>query len=205
MSLLSLILLSIALSLDCFTVCFIFGMQRSAFKKALKAGEKDPFPSLGWGAVQAGLVFAVFHIVMIVLGWFLGWGMSSIVARFDHWFAFALLAAIGLKNIIEGFNNKETDLKVHAMFHWKSLLLLALAVSIDAFAVGISLKMLQVSLSAVCLSVPLAVLLISMAGVFLGYLTHKQVKQVSLRTINLVGGLVLIGIGIRILVEHLSA
>lgn len=204
MGLFSLILLSLALSLDCFTVCIIFGMQRSAFRHSLRPGEKDPFPSLGWGAVQAGSVFAAFHILMIVLGWFLGWGMSAIVTRFDHWLAFGLLAGIGLKNIIEGFNSKETELKVHAMFHWKSLMLLALAVSIDAFAVGISLKMLQVSLEAVCLSVPLAVFVCSILGVFLGFFMHRQMKKISLRTINLIGGLVLIGIGVRILVEHLN-
>lgn len=204
MSLFSLILLALALSIDCFTVCLIFGMQRSAYKRSLKKGAEDPFPSLSWGAIQSGLLFAAFHILMLVLGWLLGWGMQSIVDRFDHWVAFALLCGIGLKTIIDGFSQKDTQIKVHAMFHWKTLILLAFAVSIDAFAIGISLNMLRVSLAEACLSVPVAVFVISVLGVFLGYATHRQMGKISLSTVNLIGGLVLIGIGLRILFEHLS-
>ena len=150
MSFFSLVLLALALSIDCFTVCLVFGMQRSAYRRALKPGEKDPFPSLGGTAAKAGLVFAVYHIIMIVLGWLLGWGVNAIVARYDHWFAFALLLGIGVKTIIDGFNARDAQLKVHSMFDWKSLLLMGLAVSIDAFAVGISLKMIEVSLLEIC-------------------------------------------------------
>ena len=157
MSFFSLVLLALALSIDCFTVCLVFGMQRSAYRRALKPGEKDPFPSLGGTAAKAGLVFAVYHIIMIVLGWLLGWGVNAIVARYDHWFAFALLLGIGVKTIIDGFNARDAQLKVHSMFDWKSLLLMGLAVSIDAFAVGISLKMIEVSLLEICTVVPVVV------------------------------------------------
>lgn len=198
------VLLALALSIDCFTVCLVFGMQRSAYRRALKPGEKDPFPSLGGTAAKAGLVFAVYHIIMIVLGWLLGWGVNAIVARYDHWFAFALLLGIGVKTIIDGFNARDAQLKVHSMFDWKSLLLMGLAVSIDAFAVGISLKMIEVSLLEICIVVPVVVFLASLFGVFLGFHTHKQMKRISLPAVNLIGGLVLIGIGVRILIEHLS-
>lgn len=204
MSFFSLVLLALALSIDCFTVCLVFGMQRSAYRRALKPGEKDPFPSLGGTAAKAGLVFAVYHIIMIVLGWLLGWGVNAIVARYDHWFAFALLLGIGVKTIIDGFNARDAQLKVHSMFDWKSLLLMGLAVSIDAFAVGISLKMIEVSLLEICIVVPVVVFLASLFGVFLGFHTHKQMKRISLPAVNLIGGLVLIGIGVRILIEHLS-
>ena len=204
MSFFSLVLLALALSIDCSTVCLVFGMQRSAYRRALKPGEKDPFPSLGGTAAKAGLVFAVYHIIMIVLGWLLGWGVNAIVARYDHWFAFALLLGIGVKTIIDGFNARDAQLKVHSMFDWKSLLLMGLAVSIDAFAVGISLKMIEVSLLEICIVVPVVVFLASLFGVFLGFHTHKQMKRISLPAVNLIGGLVLIGIGVRILIEHLS-
>ena len=198
------VLLALALSIDCFTVCLVFGMQRSAYRRALKPGEKDPFPSLGGTAAKAGLVFAVYHIIMIVLGWLLGWGVNAIVARYDHWFAVALLLGIGVKTIIDGFNARDAQLKVHSMFDWKSLLLMGLAVSIDAFAVGISLKMIDVSLLEICTVVPVVVFLASLSGVCLGFHTHKQMKRISLPAVNLIGGLVLIGIGVRILIEHLS-
>lgn len=204
MSFFSLVLLALALSIDCFTVCLVFGMQRSAYRRALKPGEKDPFPSLGGTAAKAGLVFAIYHIIMIVLGWLLGWGVNAIVARYDHWFAFALLLGIGVKTIIDGFNARDAQLKVHSMFDWKSLLLMGLAVSIDAFAVGISLKMIEVSLLEICTVVPVVVFLASLFGVFLGFHTHKQMKRISLPAVNLIGGLVLIGIGVRILIEHLT-
>ena len=205
MSLFSLILLSIALSLDCFTVCLIFGMQRSAWKKSLKEGEKDPFPPLVRSALLAGIVFALFHILLIVAGWLLGWSVNAIVSRYDHWLAFGLLASIGLKTIIDGFSAKDSSLKVHAMFEWKSMLLLALAVSIDAFAVGVSLEMLQVPLVKVCASVSVAVFLFSLIGMAGGYLAHRQMQKMSVRTVNILGGLVLIGIGVRILIAHLYA
>ena len=189
------VLLALALSIDCFTVCLVFGMQRSAYRRALKPGEKDPFPSLGGTAAKAGLVFAVYHIIMIVLGWLLGWGVNAIVARYDHWFAFALLLGIGVKTIIDGFNARDAQLKVHSMFDWKSLLLMG---------VGISLKMIDVSLLEICTVVPVVVFLASLSGVFLGFHTHKQMKRISLPAVNLIGGLVLIGIGVRILIEHLN-
>lgn len=204
MGLFPLILLSVSLSLDCFTVCLIFGMQRSAWKTSLKEGEKDPFPSLGRGATQAAVVFAFFHILMIVIGWLIGWSMLPVVEQYDHWVAFALLTAIGLKTIIDGFSKKDNAIKVHAMFHAKSLLLSALAVSVDAFAVGVSFKMLAMPLTTVCLIVGVTVFLLSFAGVFAGYFLHKQVRKISMPTLNLVSGLVLIGIGIRILVTSLS-
>ena len=132
---------------------------------------------------------------MIVLGWLLGWGVNAIVARYDHWFAFALLLGIGVKTIIDGFNARDAQLKVHSMFDWKSLLLMG---------VGISLKMIDVSLLEICTVVPVVVFLASLSGVFLGFHTHKQMKRISLPAVNLIGGLVLIGIGVRILIEHLS-
>lgn len=205
MSLFSLLLLSVALSIDCFTVCLIFGMQRSALHNALKPGAQDPYPSLSRSAVQAGLMFAIAHIIMLVLGWFLGYSLHSIISRFDHWVAFALLSIIGLKTFIESFStNHDNSTKVHAMFHWKTMLLLSLAVSIDAFAIGISLNMIQVSLTQACIWVPIAVFIISIIGVMAGYYAHRKMQKISLRTINMIGGLVLIGIGVRILVEHLA-
>ncbi len=179
-------------------------MQRSAFRASLRENEKDPMPSLWGSAVLSGLVFALYHILMLLLGWLLGWSINGIVEKFDHWFAFALLCGIGLKTIIEAYNSKEKELQVHAMFHWKSLLLLGLAVSIDAFAIGVSLEMLNVGLVKLCASVAITVFVCSVAAVFAGFFLQRQLKKLSFKTINLIGGLVLIGIGVRILVEHLQ-
>ena len=80
-----------------------------------------------------------------------------------------------------------------------------MAVSIDAFAVGVSLEMLQVPLVKVCASVSVAVFLFSLIGMAGGYLAHRQMQKMSVRTVNILGGLVLIGIGVRILIAHLYA
>ncbi|MCM1531150.1 MAG: manganese efflux pump MntP family protein [Bacteroides sp.] len=205
MGLFSLLLLAISLSVDCFIICLIFGMQRAAWKTSLKAGEKDPFPALSKTTLQAALVFALCHILMIVLGWLLGWGILPIVERYAYWVAFAILCAVGLKTIIDGFNKKENSLKAHAMFGGKSMLLLSVAVSVDAFAVGVSMKMVGMQLPLTCLSVGAIVFLLSCAGVLTGFFLHRQMQKVSTATLNLIGGLVLIGIGVRILVSNLNA
>lgn len=204
MSLFALILLSISLSVDCFAICLVFGIQRYSWKKSLKDGQQDPFPSVGRICLQTALIFALFHILMIVAGWFLGRLVLPIISFYDHWVAFALLTAIGLKTIIDGFSKKDNELKVHSLFHIGSLLLSALAVSIDAFAVGISFKMLELPLTTVCLCVGITVFLLSCTGILTGYFLHKQMQKISISTFNLIGGLVLIGIGIRILVAHLA-
>lgn len=183
----------------------VFGMQRAAFRANLRAEEKDPMPPLWWNAVLSGLVFALFHILMILLGWLLGWSIGGIVEKFDHWFAFALLCGIGLKTIIEAYNSKEKELQVHAMFHWKSLLLLGLAVSIDAFAIGVGLEMLNVGLGKLCTCVAITVFACSVAAMFAGFFLQRQLKKLAFKSINLIGGLVLIGIGVRILIEHLQS
>ena len=191
MTFIELLLIAIALSMDAFAVSICYGIKNSRFNLR--------------HTLIVALFFGFFQFLMPLIGWGLSSAAHKYIEAYDHWVAFALLLGIGVKTIIDGFNSRDTQLKVHAMFDWKSLLLMGLAVSIDAFAVGISLKMVQVALWEVCLTVPVVVFLVSVLGVFLGFHSHKLVQKLSLPVINLIGGLVLIGIGLRILIEHLSA
>ena len=198
MTFLEIILLCAALSMDCFTICLIYGAQRAAFRKQLRAGEKDPFKPVGADILRIGLVFVAYHLLMLALGYTLGCGVMRYFDVFDHWIAFGLLAVIGIKMIWEAFDNKDRRTEIHALYAWPSLLLLGLATSIDAFAVGISLSLSQSSLALTCLCIPFVLLFFIALGIGLG----MRVKRISIRAVNVIGGLVLLGIGLRILLEH---
>lgn len=198
MSFTEIILLCIALSMDCFAICIVYGAQRSAYKSSLKEGEKDPFRPLVLEALRLSAVFIFFHLVMIGLGWGLGYGFMHYISAFDHWLAFGLLAGIGIKMILESFNKTRLRTEIHALYDWKSLLLLGLATSIDAFAIGVSLSLSNSSLTKTCLVLPLVLLIFASLGLFLGF----KIKKISLQITTFVGGLILLGIGLRILLEH---
>lgn len=198
MNFFEIILLCAALSMDCFTICLIYGAQRAAFRKQLRAGEKDPFRPLWRDILRIGLVFIAYHLLLLTLGYTLGQGVMHYFDVFDHWIAFGLLAAIGIKMIWEAFGQKDLKTEIHALYAWPSLLLLGLATSIDAFAVGISLSLSQSSLALTCLCIPFVLLFFIVLGLLLGL----RVKRISIRAVNIIGGLVLLGIGLRILLEH---
>lgn len=209
MNLIEVILLCAALSMDCFTICLIYGVQRAAYRGQLNAGEKDPFRPLWVEVWRIGGVFIVWHWVMLALGSTLGYGVSRYFNVFDHWIAFGLLAVVGIKMIWESFESKDHKTEVHALYAWSSLLLLGLATSIDAFAVGISLSLsqeggmswaslTQTPLFQTFVCIPFALLFFTCLGIFLG----TRVKRISMKTVGILGGLVLIGIGVRILLEH---
>ncbi|MDE6308027.1 MAG: manganese efflux pump MntP family protein [Bacteroidales bacterium] len=198
MNFFEIILLCVALSMDCFTICLIYGAQRSAYRQQLRAGERDPFRPIGADILRIGIVFIAYHLVMLALGYTLGYGVMRYIDVFDHWIAFGLLAAIGLKMVWEAFENKDRKTEIHALYAWSSLLLLGLATSIDAFAVGISLSLSQSSLAFTCLCIPFVLLFFTALGILLGL----RVKRISIRAVNVIGGLVLLGIGLRILLAH---
>lgn len=198
MTLVEIILLCAALSLDCFTICLIYGAQRTAYRQQLRAGKQDPFRPVGRDILRFWLVFALFHLLMLSLGYTLGRGVMRYMDVFDHWIAFGLLAAIGIKMIWEAVDNKPRKTEVHALYAWSSLLLLGLATSIDALAVGISLSLSGTSLAQTCLCMPIVLILFVAGGILLGL----RVKKLSPRALDIIGGLVLIGIGLRILLEH---
>lgn len=198
MNFFEIVLLCAALSMDCFTICLIYGAQRAAYRQQLRTGESDPFRPIGTEILRVWAVFSLYHLLMLSLGYVLGYGVLRYIDVFDHWIAFGLLAAIGLKMIWEAFDKKDRKTEVHALYAWPSLLLLGLATSIDALAVGISLSLSQSSLTQTCLCIPFVLLFFTALGLLLGL----RVKRISVRAVNVIGGLILLGIGLRILLEH---
>lgn len=151
-------------------------------------------------ALVAGF-FGGFQAVMPLFGWLLGSRVGSAIEAWDHWVIFAVLGGIGGKMLWEAFRGGEQEaLKEEDAFGLRVMLLLAIATSIDALAAGFALPLLgaPMALSLVTIGVTTAVL--SALGLFAGH----RFGAVLGRRLDAVGGLVLIGFGLKTLVEHLS-
>ena len=185
MSILEILLLGIGLSMDAFAVSICKGLSA----KRLQTRHY----------LIIGAWFGGFQALMPTIGFFLGSTFEQYITAFDHWVAFVLLAAIGAGMIKESLSKEESN--GNDSFSFKTMLLLALATSIDALAVGITFALLP------DVNVPLAVCLIgittfvcSAAGLKVGNLFGLKYKAKA----ELAGGIILILIGLKILLEHLG-
>jgi putative Mn2+ efflux pump MntP len=135
---------------------------------------------------------------MTFLGWLAGSTIARFISRVDHWVAFALLAFVGARMLRSGFNSQKEE-NCPDPSHGGSLMMICIATSIDAMAVGLSMAMLEVNLLLSCLIIGIVTLGLSLFGLLAGCrLGDKFGKRMEL-----VGGLILIGIGMRILYSHL--
>lgn len=148
------------------------------------------------------VLFGGFQALMPLIGYLLGSQLGPIVERFDHWIAFALLAAIGAKMLHEarsaGSDEASTERDV---FRLEVLLVLAVATSIDALAAGITLPMLGAPLVLSLVTIGVTTALSSGAGLLVG----RRFGASLGKRLDVLGGLVLIGLGTKILIEHLTA
>ncbi len=154
-------------------------------------------------ALKMGLFFGGFQALMPVVGWAAGLSMKEYISSWDHWLAFGLLAAIGGKMLYESFEIREEEDcggPKTCPFDTGTLTVLALATSIDALAVGLTFSVLKLSIIAPVLVIGLVTFVMSLAGVRLGsagghFFEHRM---------EAAGGVILIGIGLKILLEHLG-
>lgn len=183
MSLLELFLIAVAVSMDAFAVAICKGlsMQKVTFKKAL----------------TVGLYFGIFQAVMPLIGYFLGVQFREIITSIDHWFAFFLLAFIGISMIKESMSNESCP---DGDLGFKSMIILAISTSIDALAVGITLAFLKVDVIQSVSFIGVVTFILSMVGVKIGNIFGAKYKSKA----ELVGGIVLICIGLKILLEHIG-
>lgn len=185
MSLFELVLLAVGLSMDAFAVAICKGLA------IRKARWKD--------AIIVGLWFGGFQALMPLIGYFLGSRFAEAISAYDHWIAFALLFLIGASMIRESFG-KESEEKSGASLAVKTMLLLAIATSIDALAVGVTFAFLSVRvIPAVCL-IGCITFILSALGVRLGGVFGMKYKSRA----ELAGGIILILLGVKILLEHLG-
>lgn len=147
--------------------------------------------------------FGGFQALMPVVGWLLGARLGPLVQAWDHWIAFALLGCIGGKMLWDARAGGEGEgsESVVGLFAWKTMLVLAIATSIDALAVGITLPMLDASFVTSIATIGVVTALLSALGLYAG----RRFGSVLGRRLDVVGGLVLVGLGFKILLEHLQS
>ncbi len=147
----------------------------------------------------AGL-FGGFQAAMPVLGWLLGSWLGPAVAEWDHWIAFVVLVGIGGKMLLDARRGGGEELLGDDLFAWRVMLMLGVATSIDAFAVGVTLPMLGARLGVAVVTIGVTTAVLSVVGLWAG----RRAGAMLGRRLDALGGVVLIGLGLKILVEHLA-
>lgn len=180
----TIILIGVGLSMDAFAASIAHGVciVESKLKNFLKIA----------------FFFGFFQAVMPLLGWFLGSSFKNLIEGFDHWIAFGLLLFIGIKMIVEAAKTRNKG-DTRCSLDPKRLLLLSFATSIDAFAVGVTFSFLNISIIEPVLIIGLVTFVISFIGACLCGIFDKLFGK----KVEIIGGLILIGIGVKIVIEHL--
>ena len=188
MGFIELFLIAVGLSMDAFAVslCKGLNMRKINYRHA----------------AIISLFFGGFQAAMPLIGWVLGKGFANYITAFDHWIAFALLVIIGGKMLFEGIKKEESegDCGCDEALDLKELFILAIATSIDALAVGISFAFLNVSILPAAALIGVTTFGFSFAGVAIGNRFGTKFQNKA----EIAGGVVLILIGVKILLEHLG-
>ena len=184
MSVLEILILAVGLSMDAFAVSICKGLavKRIDIKKA----------------AIVGLWFGSFQALMPMIGYFLGTRFSSAIQSVDHWVAFILLSLIGANMIREALSKDEDAGRDSGSLSFKTMLMLAVATSIDALAAGITFAFLDVNIVGAVSIIGCTTCIISMAGVKVGSVFGTKYKSKA----ELTGGVMLILLGLKILLEH---
>ena len=180
MSILEIFLIGISLSMDAFAVSICKGLSMNKVKVKR--------------CLIVGIYFGIFQALMPILGYFFGSSFKDIIINVDHFIIFLILLLIGINMITE------QEEKVDNNINFKTMLLLSIATSIDAFAVGITFSFLNINIISSVIIIGLTTFTISFIGVLLG----NQIGNKYQRKAKILGGITLIILGIKILVEHLN-
>lgn len=179
-----LLLIAIGLSMDAFAVSITKGLSINTIKRS--------------HYLKVGLWFGLFQAIMPILGYFFCLGFSVYITSIDHWIAFFLLSIIGLNMIRESFSKGEED-KHSSDFSAKTMFLMAVATSIDALAMGVSFALMKVDITLAAVLIGIITCICSMFGLKLGQLCGTKLKNKA----EFTGGIILVLIGLKILVEHI--
>ena len=184
MSTLEVLIISIGLAMDAFAVSVCKGLSMKKF--------------LIKNAIIIALYFGIFQAGMPVIGYFLGTAFSGFVEKIDHWIAFILLAIIGL-NMIKESRDDEVE-KRNDKIDFKTMIILAIATSIDALTVGVTFAFFNVNLIFSIICIGIITFVLSIIGVLLGVKFGDKFQNKA----ELLGGIILILMGLKILLEHLG-
>lgn len=178
------LMLSMSMAMDAFSVCLGAGSQPST---------NGPRPTF-----RLAFHFGLFQFIMPIIGWLAGTTIEQYIRSFDHWIAFSLLAFVGIRMIRSGVNPGDEPQKADPSRGW-TMVLLSIAVSIDALAIGLSLGLVGVSVWYPALVIGVVTGLMSWVGLRIGNRLGEKLGK----RMEIVGGVVLILIGVRILLTHL--
>jgi putative Mn2+ efflux pump MntP len=180
----TILLIALGLAMDSFSVAIANGLATETFRitKALKIS----------------VFFGFFQAIMPIIGWYAGVHILDLISDYDHWIAFFLLTFIGSRMIYESIRKESTRLVCSLSI--KVLLMLSIATSIDALAVGLSLSLLEVSIIIPAIVTGVVTFSLSFFGVYLGGRFGRLLKN----RVESLGGLILVAIGLKILLEHLG-
>jgi len=182
MDMILLFLIAVGLSMDSFAASIANGL---CFKK-IKIGN----------VLKTSLFFALFQGLMPIGGWLVGSILEAYIMKIDHWIAFILLSAIGLKMIWSSVKNKKTGcIRLLAL---SSILFMSLATSIDAFIIGISISFIGYEILFAALIIGLTTFIFSFAGMYIGKVCGRFLEN----KVEIAGGVILILLGLKILVDH---
>lgn len=186
MSFLEILLIAVGLAMDAFAVSICAGTNE------LTKGKRPTF--------RLSFHFGLFQFLMPIVGWLLGFGVQRYIEDYDHWVVLALLSYVGIKMIKSGFD-KNPDIRKGDLSKGMNLVVVSIATSLDALAVGISLAMLQSGIWYPSIIIGVITAGLSVLGVQLG---NKLGTKFG-KKMEILGGIILILIGIRILISHLAS
>ncbi len=183
MDMLTIILIAVGLAMDAFAVSIAKGISINNQRRKT--------------AIIMATLFAVFQMFMPVIGWFAGLGLEEIITGIDHWIAFCLLVLIGARMIYDSTKKEDPQRDGNLRLH--TLLTLSIATSIDALMVGLSFAFLQTAIV-----IPILVIgIVTFALSYFGFHFGTAIGNIFGNKIRAVGGIILIIIGVKILLEHL--
>lgn len=182
------------------TLLLAFGMSMDAFAASIGKGASLHKPKFS-EAIRTGLIFGVIETLTPLIGWCLGMLANQVILEWNHWVAFILLVFLGGRMLFEGFRagNEEDAPKLHRHGFWL-LVTTAIATSLDAMAVGVGLAFLEVNIIETALAIGCATMIMSTLGMMVG----RFIGPILGKRAEILGGLVLIGIGCQIMYSHFS-
>jgi putative Mn2+ efflux pump MntP len=184
MTLAAVFLIALSMAMDAFAVSLCSGLK-------IEPGPRPVF--------RIAFHFGLFQALMPVIGWSFGNTIEPLVKNYDHWVAFGLLAFVGIRMIRSGLSKREEEI-VKDPSRGLTMVMLSIAVSIDALAIGLSLAFLGVDIWTPALVIGLVTGVLSLVGLRVGNGVGRRFGK----PVEVLGGLVLIGIGVRIVVSHLA-
>ena len=178
----SILLTALALGMDSFAVSAVHGSSKRCFAFSC--------------FLKLALSFSIFHFFMPIIGWAFGVGFKSYITEIDHWIAFVLLSFVGIKMIYESFSVRDEKIGKLTL---PTILSLSLATSIDALIIGITFAFLSVPILFASAIISIVIFFLTILGMYLG----RRFGSILGKESEILGGIVLIGLGIKILIEHL--